>query len=507
MKSSTKLILFNTGAQYIKAIITTCLSLYSTRIILDTLCENDYGIYVVIAGVVAMLSFVTNALVITTQRYMSYYKVSQTQEYLRKLFSNSLFIHFVFGLIIVIGLLLLKSLLFQHVLTIDSSRIVVAEQMYYITSFMLFATILTSPFKALLIAHENILFIVIVEIIDSVVKLFLAITLSYVPYDKLLTYQWMTAAIVYLNLFVFAIYACVKYRECSILIRVKDIEKSHIKMITGFAGWTTYGMGCVTARVQGTSLVLNHFLGTAVNAAYGIAFQIHSAISFIVVSILNAMNPQLMQAEGNGNRASMLRMAEMQSKFSTAALSIVIIPLIAEMPTILDLWLKEVPNNTAVFCRFVLLAFLCDQITIGLSSANQAIGRIKVFTLITYTPKLLYIVVVWFLLQAHSSIHVIMAIWVAIELLVSVIRIPYMHYAAGLDMAHYVKNVILPVLCQIAAMSVACWFFMEFINVPFRFVLTSLCSLCLGLSVGWFLVLDEHERSFIHGCIRQLHGK
>ena len=106
MNGSTKLIIFNTGAQYIKAIITTCIALYSTRIILDTLCENDYGIYVVIAGVVAMLSFVTNALVITTQRYMSYYKASQTIEFLRKLFTNSLFIHLVFAIVIVIALLL-----------------------------------------------------------------------------------------------------------------------------------------------------------------------------------------------------------------------------------------------------------------------------------------------------------------------------------------------------------------------------------------------------------------
>lgn len=507
MNGSTKLIIFNTGAQYVKAIITTGIALYSTRIILDILCENDYGIYVVIAGVVAMLSFVTNALVITTQRYMSYYKVSQTIEFLRKLFINSLFIHFVFAIVIVIGLLLLKNLLFQFVLTIDPSRIVVAEQMYYITSFMLLATIMTSPFKALLIAHENILFIVVVEIIDSVIKLFLAIALSYVPYDKLLTYQWMTAAIVYLNLFVFASYACVKYQECTVLIRIKDIEKSHIKMMTGFAGWTTYGMGCVTARIQGTSLALNHFLGTAVNAAYGIAFQIHSAISFIVVSILNAMNPQLMQAEGDGNRTSMLRMAEMQSKFSTAALAIVIIPLIAEMPAILELWLTVVPDNTTVFCRFVLIAFLCDQITIGLSSANQAIGKIKVFTLITYTPKLLFVVIVWILLQNKTSIDVIMTIWVIIELLISIIRIPYMHYAAGLDSAHYVKNVILPVLSQIVAMSVACWVCLECLDFSFRFVLTSLVSICLGLFVGWFFVLDEHERSFILGCIKQFREK
>ena len=503
---STKRIIFNTGAQYIKAIITTCIALYSTRIILDTLCENDYGIYIVIAGVVALLGFVTNALVNTTQRYMSFYKTSQTTEYLRKLFSNSLFIHFIIGIIIVIVLLALKGLLFQSVLTIDPLRIAVAEQMYIITSFMLLATILTSPFKALLIAHENIFFIVVVEIIDSVVKLFLAVILAYVPFDKLLTYQWMIAAIVLLNLLVFSLYASLKYPECTILIRRKDIEMSHIKMMIGYAGWTTYGMGCVAARAQGTSLVLNHFLGTVVNAAYGIAFQIHSAISFIVVSILNAMNPQLVQAEGEGNRDSMFRMAEMQSKFSTAILAIVIVPLIAEMPIILDVWLKDVPDNTTMFCRFVLLAFLCDQITIGLTSANQAIGKIKVFTLVTYTPKLLYLIIVWVLLQNHCSVHIIMELWVAIELLVAIIRIPYMHYSAGLDGIHYVKSVILPVLCQIVLMSAACWCCIEYLCIPFRFVLTSLCAISIGAFVGWFFVLDKQERSFICDCIRHLHG-
>lgn len=501
-----KRIVVNTGVQYVKAIITTCLSLFSTRLILDALNINDYGIYSVIAGVVAMLGFITNALIITTQRYLSVYKTKENTAYMRKLFSNSLLIHFAIGILICFILLSIEELLFEHVLNIDISRLSTAKTVYVITVLVLLITILTSPFKALFIAHENIIYIASVEIADSIIKVLIAIGLAYITIDKLLVYAVMVAIIVFLNLLAFSIYGIIRFEECSILIRKKDIDKIQIKKLTDFAGWTTYGMACVAARNQGTGIVLNHFFSTVVNAAYGIAFQINGAIVFLVASIQNAMNPQLMQAEGSGNREKMLKMAAQQSKFSVTILSLAIIPLIAEMPAILDLWLKEVPEGTTMFCRFILLAFLADQITLGLSSANQAMGKIRTFTILTYTPKLIYLLAIWIILAQGGTAQSIMVLYVVVELAVALIRIPYMKYKADLSIVSYCKEVIIPLMIQVTIVASVCWLCTAYITSPYRFVVTITCGIIIGLASGCFFVLNRYERDYTKNIIKKIIG-
>ena len=499
-----KRIIVNTSVQYAKAIITMALTLYSTRLVLDALSVSDYGIYMVIAGVVAMLGFITNALAITTQRYLSYNQAQGDIAHLKKIFVNSLFIHLVFGLIVVAALLALQGILFDRVLNIDPLRIPTAQKIYVISAFMLLVTVLSSPYKALLIAHENIVYIAVVETVDAIVKLGMAISLAYITFDKLLAYQWMIATIVTLNLLAFSAYSLFKFPESAVVIRFRDLDSSYIKKITAFAGWTTYGMGCVAGRVQGTALVLNHFWGTAINAAYGISNQIFAAISFLVGSILNAMNPQLMQAEGHGDRQKMLEMAVKQSKFTTAILALVVIPLVAEMPAILDLWLKEVPEHTVMFCRMILLAFLADQITVGLGSACQAIGQIRTFTLLTFTPKLLYMPVIWLMFRYGSSVYDAMVLYVLLEVAVALVRIPYMHYKAGLNVGAYCRRAIVPVVLQSAVIAAVCWLCVKGLHFHFRFFITAACGVAAGLLSTWQFVLNDEERAFSKEALRKL---
>ena len=294
----TKRIIVNTIAQYTKAIVTLCLSLYSTRLILKALTVSDFGVYSVVGGVVAMLGFITNALVITTQRYISFYHGKKDLETVKKVFKNSIFLHVIIGIVLSAILLSMRGFIIDNVLNIPQDRIHTASIVFAITIFMLFLTIVTAPFKALFIAHENIVFIAVVDIVDSVIKLSLAICLLYIQADKLLIYSLMMALILLLNLIVFATFSLLKYEECSLYVHKKDIDKLYLFQLIGFAGWTTYGMGAVAGRNQGTAIILNHFFGTAINAAYGISFQVFGAISFVVTSIMNAINPQIMKAEG-----------------------------------------------------------------------------------------------------------------------------------------------------------------------------------------------------------------
>lgn len=495
----TKRIIVNTAVQYTKSILTILISLYSTRIILDSLGVNDYGIYVLVAGVTAMLGFITNALVVTTQRYISYYSGKKDMDKTRLFFSNSMYIHLMIGLALSLLLLCCKGFVFREWLNIDSSRVSVAEWVYVMTIVILFLSIIIAPFKSVFIARENMVFISVVEFLDAVLKLMLAFSLVETNYDKLIFYSVMMMAIQICNLLAFGICACCKYKECRL---VKQIDKNIVRQLCGFAGWTTYGMGVVVARNQGMAIMLNHFFGTIINAAYGIAFQVYGAISFVSTSILNAMNPQIMEATGSGDRNRMMNLIEKESLYSSILMALVSIPVMMEMPQILQLWLKEVPDNTSMFCIFILLGFLIDQTTYGINTGVQAIGKLKVYTLLMYTPKLLSLILVWCFLSYGYSPTSIMILYIVVEMFVALIRLFYFKREVKFSIINYVKSVLLPILllCLILCTVSGC---VEWCcNISYRFLLTILAACVSGIAFVWYIVLTDSEKQFVCSFIR-----
>ena len=374
--TNSQRIIVNTIAQYTRTIINVCLSLYSTRLILSALGQSDYGIYSIVAGVVAMLSFVTNALITTTQRYLSFHHGKKDLNQVRLVFSNSWLLHLFLGILVVAILGVFGPWITQDFLNIEDARRSAALFVYLSAVAVLFLSFITAPVRALFVARENIVYTSVIDVLDGILKLTIAIILSKITYDHLIAYSSMLIAISGFNLLAFTIYASIKFPEFH-LPRLRELNKQYLKGLSNFAGWTIYSAGCVIARNQGISVILNLFYGTVINAAYGVAQQVMGAVQFISTSILQAMNPQIMKAEGAGERERMLRLCEYESKYSFLLLSLVAIPLIAEMEMILHLWLRHVPEYAVMFCRFILVASLCDQISVGLTSANQAIGQIR----------------------------------------------------------------------------------------------------------------------------------
>lgn len=505
---SAKRIIYNTFAQYFKSILTTVLALYSTRLVLNTLGVSDYGIYQLVAGVVAMLGFVTNALVITTQRYISYYYGENNPQKVKSVFINSLFIHLIFGFALIIILYLLKGVIFNYWLKIDSTRFETAEFVYIMTIIMLFISIVIAPFKAMFIARENIVFISIVEIFDSILKLALAIWLTSTTTDKLMFYSVMMVAIQILNLLVFAVYSLHKFEECTLRLSRNTINKEYIKLLCGFAGWTTYGMGTIVVRNQGIAIMLNHFFGTVINAAYGLAFQVYGAISFVSTSILNAMNPQIMKAEGSNNRTKMMKLAEKESLYSVTLLLLIAIPFIIEMPNILNIWLdNDVPEYTVMFCDFILIAFLLDQLTYGLNTIMQALGTIKTYILLMYTPKLLSLALVWLLLSWNYTPSAVMWLYLIIELIVSIMRLPYLRHMVGLSISQYIRNVFVPIIPLTFALCIVCMAISQADISQYRFLLTTFAAIIVGIITIWFVIFHKEERTYTRNFISKLFHK
>lgn len=270
-----------------------------------------------------------------------------------------------------------------------------------------------------------------------------------------------------------------------------------------FAGWTIYSMGCIIGRTQGMAIVLNRFFGTIINTSYGIASQISGAVQFIAQAVLNAMSPQIIKSEGAKEHSRMLTLSEMTSKYACLMLSVAVIPIIFEMPSILEIWLKEVPDNTVMFCQFILIASIADQTTIGLGIANQAIGKIKVYSLTINTLKIITLPLAWICLKLGLPAISTMWCYLGMEIICAAARLPFLKYTAGLSICHYINNVFIRILPPLAALLVTGWGITTATTFPLRFLVTIALSVAVGAAVIWRFSLTDRERTVALDIIKR----
>ena len=249
-------ILINTLAQYARTIINMVLSLYSSRLVMNILGVDDYGVYSLVAGVVSMLSFLTNSLVGSTQRFLSVTQGKGNIEKLKEVFSNSLLLHIALGLLVSSILAALTPFIFGGFLNIPADRIDVAKRLYLLVVLMVYTSFIASPYRALLVSHENIVYTSFIDILDGVLKVILVLLLPSSPLDKLLSYGMIMLGIQLFNLIAFMVYSSVKYDEC-IFPRIRMFSLAYVKELSVFTGWVVYSSVCVTLKMQGMAIVLN----------------------------------------------------------------------------------------------------------------------------------------------------------------------------------------------------------------------------------------------------------
>ncbi|GAB3769373.1 hypothetical protein GCM10028818_05340 [Spirosoma horti] len=495
-----ELVIKNTGILYIRMLLTMGISLYSTRMVLITLGVVDYGIYNLVAGIIIMLSFINSAMTASTQRYLSIYQGKNDKEKLKSIFSNSLTLHICIGLIIVVSLELIGILLFKNFLNIPTNRLSTAKIIYHFMSITVLFTVVSVPFSGSLNAHENMLWISIVNIIEVLLKFFIANTLKFVELDKLYFYGLAIATISFVSMILYAVYCLKKYTECT-LRTYKDISKPLLKELASFAGWNLFGAACGVGRIQGLAIILNLFLGSAINAAYGIANQIAAQINFFSATMLQAMNPQIIKSEGQGDRLRMLRLSMMASKLGLFLLSIIAIPCIFEMQNILNIWLKNVPAYTVIFCDLILVSVMVNQLTIGLQTAFQAIGKIRSYQSIVGSILILNVPIAYFLLKKSFPVYSVLITNIIIELITCGLRIYFLKHIGGLSIKEFFNRVVLKELIPLISIIFTAYLINKYIDIDNRFILTTItCIITFSISI-YFTGLCKDEKLILHNYI------
>lgn len=501
-KHASSLVIFNTGISYVRMLINMVILLYSTRIVLSALGASDFGIFNLTAGLIGMLSFLSASMTVSTQRYLSFYQGAGNFEMQKKVFRTSWVLHILIGLIAVAFLVAISPILFNDFLNIANDKIGMAKTVYYFTSASVFFTIISVPFIGLLNAHENITYTSIIDIFATFLKLVIALLLQYFIQDKrLVVYGTLMAMLSMISFVLYAFFCLKKYKECN--ISIYRIDKLLIKELSVYTGWNLFGNFSRLGRVQGLAVLLNIFFGTVVNAAYGIANQVSGQFNFFSATLVRALNPQLMKSEGMNNRERMIQLSMIASKSGFFLLAIIAIPCIFEMPELLKLWLKDPPDKTAVFCSLFLVVLLIEQLTIGLLSAVQSVGKVKAYQLLIGGLWLFTIPISYVLLKMGFPAYSVLLCLITIEIFATVIRIYLSKNIIGISFKYYSEKVLFKLIFPVILSISVCSFITSFFSSPIRFSFTIISSVILSSILMYLTGLEEDEKLLVQKMIRR----
>ena len=380
MSSTANRVIKNTGFLYAKMCITMFISLYTTRLILNSLGASDFGIFNIVGGAIAMLGFLNAAMASATQRFMSYAEGEGIKNKQKSIFNVSFVLHILISLLVGTALLVAGYFFFNGILNIPHNRIFAAQVVYGSLIISTMFTVVIVPYDAVMNAHENMLYYAIVGIIESFLKLAVAFACLYTTTDKLIVYGILMACIPLVTLTIMCVYCHKRYEECIIKPK-RYFDQGLMKEMTSFAGWNFLGNASSMIGNYGQGIILNSFFGTVLNAAQGIAAQINGQIQVLASNMLKALNPVLGKSAGANNKELLLKSTLLGAKYSTALYTMIALPIIIETSNILQLWLHQVPEWTIIFVRIQLIRSFIEFQFCTLPSTISASGKIRKYSI------------------------------------------------------------------------------------------------------------------------------
>lgn len=506
-------IIKNTGYLYLKMGVTMFITLYSTRILLGALGTVDFGIFNVVGGLIAMLGFINNSMAVATQRFMSFAEGENNMHKKKSIFNISIILHFFLAIIAGLILLFLTTFFFDCVFNIPNERVYAGKIVFFSLIISTVFSMMSIPYEAVINAHEDMGYYAIVGIFESILKLLIAFAICWTSYDKLILYGVLMTLLPICSLTIMRIFCHHRYKEC-IISPLQYWDKNILREMASFAGWNFIGISGAMIGSYGRGIILNHFFGAVLNAAYGIAIQINGQILSFTNNMLKALNPVIAKSEGCGETEQMIKISLKGCKFSYYILAFFAIPLIIEMPMILSLWLENVPLWTVTFGRLTLINSLVEQMTIALGTSLLAIGNIKQFNIMITVLNITFLTFCGLLFILGFSPIVMYVLNIIFSgVLASCFRIYYLSKYSDMKYSLFVKNVLVPVVA-VSVISCVGGMISHYLikNSYYRIIFTFIGSSVFFLfaTYYWGLLRDEkcvlwniltNLKNRVYGCL------
>ena len=502
---NNKRIAKNTLLLYFRMLFMMAVSLYTSRVVLNALGVEDFGIYNVVGGVVAMFSMLSGSLSSAITRFITYELGAGNRENLVKIFSSSVTIQ--------IGLAVLIILLAEAVgvwflnvkMNIPDARMVAANWVFQFSILTFAINLISVPYNASIIAHERMSAFAYISILEAIGKLAIAFLIVISPMDKLIFYAILMCAVALVVRFAYGAYCKKHFEECTYHF---IFDKDLLKRMFGFAGWNFIGATSAVLRDQGGNVVINLFCGPAVNAARGIAFQVNTAISGFVTNFMTALNPQITKSYASGDRDYMMTLIYQGARLSFYMLLLLSLPVLVNTHYILGLWLKIVPDHAVLFVQLVLIFAMSESISNPLITAMLATGKIRNYQIVVGGLQMMNLPISYLLLRMGMFPEIVIIVTIVISQCCLAARLLILREMIGLSIRKYLKNVYINVLSVTVTAAILPLLLTSVLKESFPdFILSSLVALaCTGITI-YYIGCNKTERKFLLNKLYKLKNK
>ena len=463
---------------------------------LNALGVKDYGLYNVVGGVISMLGFLNNTMQATFQRYFNVAMGEGKEGEVKSLFRLSLTVQLLLAIVVVVVGETIGLWFVNNKLVIPEGRLIAAQILYQVTIASFVISVFKGPFAAIITAYEKMSVYALFSIIDTFLKLAIAIIIMYISGDRLIFFSFLTLFITIIDIILYIVY-------CKNKIPTTDIglnwNRTSLKTMLSFSTWSTIGTLAYTLKSQGLNIVLNLFFGTVVNAARGIAYQILNAVNQFISSFQTAFRPQLTKLYACGDYDAAMRLYYGATKLSYYLIFTISLPIIVETPFILHLWLGDiVPEYTIIFTRIILLTAFVSAFANPTTGIAYATGDIKIFSIYVSVINLMIVPLAYLFLKLGYSPTSAMVVSLVITIIVQIIRLIVVAKITVLKVGDYLKKVILPVTFY----TLLCGFFPLMVKRMLtdgwiRLVLVLIVSMTASLLSAWTVGLNKDERQLV----------
>jgi len=493
---SHKRVAKNTLLLYCRLLLTVGVSLFTVRIVLSTLGVEDYGIYNVVGGLVALLSFLPSAMASATQRYFSFALGAGDDQKLRSTFSVNFALY---GVIAISALLILETAGAWYVrdhLRLPAARLDAALALYHFSVLTFTASIFTSPFMAIIIAHEDMKIYAYVSIIEALLKLTVAYLLTHLVGDKLPLYGSLLLGVAIFNASLYIGICSRRYAECQ--FRIFHWNKALLREILGFTGWTLFGQLTTAVRNHAVTILLNQMFNPTVVAARAIALQVGTQTNMFSTNFNTSLYPPIIKSYAAGRTGEMYLLIFNGCKITFFLMWVLALPLLLEMNAVLTLWLKNPPGDSVLYARLALVETLIISVSLPLMTAARASGKVRLYELTLGAMQLAILPIAWLVLKLTQAPWTVFGVAISVNALMFGARLLIVNRLVGLPVLAFFGRVGFPILAvgsvsAVVSFSVAYLlpdnFLYSIVAVIASLLISSICIYFWGLDAEWRIKL------------------
>ena len=506
-QQNNKRIAKNTLLLYFRMLVTMAVGLYTSRVILQNLGVEDFGIYNVVGGVVAMFSILSGSLSAAISRFLTFELGKNDSEKLKRVFSSSVTIQFFLAIVVMVVAETVGLWFLNNKMLIPESRLYAANWVFQTSIITFGVNLISVPYNAAIVAHERMSAFAYISIIEAFGKLAIAWMIAAFCFDRLIFYCILMCCLALIIRIIYGWYCKRHFEECSYHV---VFDKSLLKQMFGFAGWNFIGASSSVLRDHGGSVVLNMFFGPTVNAARGIAIQVQHAVSQFQTNFMTAMNPQITKSYANGNHGYMMSLIYQGARLSFFMLLFLSLPILLNTEFILSLWLKVVPEHTVRFVQLILIFVMSESISTPLITAMLATGKIRNYQIVVGGLQMMNLPVAYFLLKLDFAPECVYITAIVVSQCCLFARLVMLRKMIALKVGLFFKQVYLNTVVVSILSAVIPFLSKEYLfsnTHAIDFIIVCLISLMSSLVVVLFVGCNHDERMFVREKMMNLKSR